>query len=149
MNATDFLKKKGLVKEPCKEFIISGDFGEVVLNDLMEEFKRGEQAPFNNVATQEIRVNKHYPEESGHSFGEIEEEARRIIREFRKAGSRADYESELISAAQSALFFCDEIIKENKEYRSVVNGRRYDYWRLVREKIQDWIFYDVLKNACV
>lgn len=38
MNTTEFLKAKGLIKEGFSQFLITGDFGEVNLGDLLNEF---------------------------------------------------------------------------------------------------------------
>lgn len=39
MSEIQFLKSKGLIKEGFTEFVISGDFGEVELTELLKEYK--------------------------------------------------------------------------------------------------------------
>ena len=59
-----FLKSKGLIKEECTEFIITGDFGKIKLTELLKEYKI-EQLRLHGVSCgfcgdREFRTTKNY-----------------------------------------------------------------------------------------
>ena len=59
MNAEEFLKSKGIIKEGFSEFVITyGDGTKIVVNDLLDEYANQSKPYSEVIANQAIQKNK-------------------------------------------------------------------------------------------
>ena len=81
MNAEEFLKDKGLLKSECTKFVISGSFGVLTLNDLLEEYHK---AKVKNLGLFDVRLSLPVREETDtHDFDAFEDGANWMLNQIK------------------------------------------------------------------